>query len=70
MPKVIAEVTEEALAFARVRIAHKSRGIGQYLSSLILQDRARCEEQVLLERRRETPISSKESWREPSVRVV
>jgi len=46
-------LTDEAYEVAQRRIGHKRRGLGNFLSVLVLQDEARRDERILAQRRRE-----------------
>jgi hypothetical protein len=71
MPKISAVLTEEAHAIAQRRIAFKRRGLGQYLSSLILQEEARRDAKLAAERamQQQLELFDKAMWDRTGLRL-
>jgi len=70
MPLINAKLTPEAYAIAQKRVGYARRGIGNYITTLILADEARRDERILAERRREQEeLATRESWNATGVRV-
>ena len=62
-------LTDEAYQIATKRIGHARRGLGHFLSGLVMQDEARRDERVLAEKRLADALTTARSWQETSCRV-
>jgi hypothetical protein len=70
MPLINAKLTQEAYDVAQKRIGYARRGLGNYISTLILADEARRDERILAQRRYEQEeLPTKESWRQSGLNV-
>ena len=70
VPLINVKVTDEAYAIAQKRVGYARRGIGNYVTTLILADEARRDERLLAQRRRDQEeLTTKDTWRQSGCNV-
>ena len=62
MQRTTFNLTDEAYQIATKRIGHARRGLGHFLSVLVMQDEARRDERVLAEKRLADALTTKRTW--------